>query len=91
MVDFDYTPTPAEESMAQKIDGLVDQMLNGQLAGISVCAVNVNGEEAFFYLNKADQAVLGPPMNKLLGLYETNQRWRGATNAPSENRSYRSH
>lgn len=88
---FDYTPTPAEEQMAKTIDGLVDAMLNGHLAGIAVCAVTHKGKDAFFYLNKSDSPVLTRPLSKLIGLYQMSQTMKQRTTAPKMNRSYRSH
>ena len=87
----DYTPTPAEESVAQSIDLLVDDLLSGKIAGIAVCAVNTKGEDAFFYLNKAEEPVLHRTISKLVGLYQSNQEFGRLTTAPKTNRSYRSH
>jgi len=90
-MDLEYTPTPAEQMVAQKIDGIVDGLMGGKLAGIGLCAVTVNGDPIFFYLNKPDEAVLRPALNKLMGLYEAGQQFKGRTTAPVTNRSYAEH
>lgn len=84
-------PTAAEELVAQHIDGLVGALLDGQLMGIGVCAVRNDGSPAFFYLNKPERPVLRSALNRLMGLYESSQLFKEATNAPQANRSYRSH
>jgi len=90
-MDLDYTPTPAETAMAHSIDKIVDRLLEGQLAGIGLCAVDVDGDPAFFYLNKSEEPVLRPALNKLMGLYEAGQQFKGRTTAPKTNRSYLEH
>lgn len=90
-MDLDYTPTPAEQMVAREIDGLVESLLSGKLNGIGVCAVTVDGDPRFFYLNKAEEPVLRTAMNKLMGLYEAGQQFKGLTNAPKANRSYMEH
>lgn len=87
-----YIPTPAERMVAQSIDGLLEQLMTGRLDGIGVCAVHKeSGEPTFFYLNTADKPVLRGPINRLLGLYEAGQSFKGLSNAPPTNRSYRVH
>ena len=86
----EYTPTPAEFAMAHHIDGLLADLIAGQLEGIGVCAVNKNGDPAFFYLNKPEEPVLRPVLNRLLGLYEAGRQFKG-DNAPRTNRSYLVH
>jgi len=86
----DYTPTPAEIAIAQCIDGLLEQLMTGKLAGIGVCAVKKDGEPAFFYLNSDDKPVLRPVLNRLLGLYEAGRQFKGV-NAPKTNSSYLVH
>lgn len=87
----DYEPTPAEEGIARNLDAHIEALLNGQLAGIAFCAVNVKGEESFFYLNKPTRPVLTSSMSKLMGLYKMNNSIRERTTAPKTNMSYRSH
>ena len=87
----EYTPSPAEEMVAQHIDGLIDCLLEGKLTGIGVCAVDTKGEPCFFYLNKPEQPVLRVAMNRLMGLYEAGQNFKTKCTAPKTNRSYRSH
>ncbi len=90
-MDLDYTPTPAEEMVAQRIDGMVEMLLDGKLAGVGFCAVDVDGAPVFFYMNKSDEPVLRPALNKLMGLYEAGQQFKGRTTAPKTNRSYLEH
>ena len=90
-MDLDYTPTHAEEMVAQKLDGMVEMLLDGKLNGIGFCAVTVDGEPVFFYMNKAEEPVLRPAMNKLMGLYEAGQQFKKRANAPKTNRSYLEH
>lgn len=87
----DYVPTPAEMATAANIDGLLTMLMNGELAGIGVCAVNTDGDPSFFYLNKVEEPVLRPVLSRLLGLYEAGQRFKKLQNAPKENRSYLVH
>lgn len=87
----DYKPTPAEIATAHHIDALIEELMTGRLDGIGVCAIRGSGEPAFFYLNKPDEPVLRPVLNRLLGLYEAGQQWKGLTTAPRENRSYLAH
>lgn len=86
-----YRPTPAEHRMAQSINFLVQAMMRGELAGISLAAVNNEGENSCFYYNKATTAVLGAPIEQLRVMYETNQSFRELDTAPLNNKSYRSH
>ena len=65
--------------------------MNGKLDGIGVCAVRTNGDPAFFYLNKPEEPVLRPVLNRLLGLYEAGRQFKGLTNAPKNNSSYLVH
>jgi len=88
---MDYTPTPAEETVAAHMDALIENLLDGNLLAVGVCAVRVDGEPAFFYLNKPDQPVLRPALNRLLGLYEAGRIFKDRMNAPPANRSYRTH
>jgi len=90
-MDLDYTPTPAEDMVAQRIDGIVDALLEGKLTGIGVCAVTADGKPMFFYLNKPEEPVLRPALNKLMGLYEAGQQFKEKTTAPRTNRSYLEH
>jgi len=88
----DYTPTPAECMMARHIDLLQNLLMTGKLDGIGICAVKAeDGAPSFVYLNKADAPVLRPALNKLLGLYEAGQQFKGRVNAPANNRSYLEH
>ncbi len=87
----DYQPTPAEMMIAQHIDGVIHDLMSGELAGIGLCGVRTNGEDIFFYLNKAEAPVLRPAINRLLGLYEAGQQFKGLTTAPKNNRSYLVH
>jgi len=87
----DYEPTPAEEGVARNLDSHIEALLSGKLAGIAFCAINLKGEESFFYLNKPKQPVLGGVINKLLGLYKMNTSIRQRTTAPKNNLSFRSH
>jgi len=87
----EYIPTPAEHMIAHNIDGLLDSLLDGQLSGIGICAVDNDGDPCFFYLNKKDEPVLRPALNRLLGLYEAGQQFKSLTNAPKTNRSYLVH
>lgn len=92
MMTQDYTPTIQELTMAQNLDGLMEDLMTGKLDAIGVCAVRTDGSPAFFYIDRADKkAVLRPVLNRLLGLYEANQQFRGLTNAPRQNRSYLVH
>ena len=86
-----YTPTPAEIMVARSIDGLLGLLMTGKLDGIGMCAAHKNGEPTFFYLNTADKPVLRGPINRLLGLYEAGQSFKGLSNAPPTNRSYQVH
>lgn len=91
-MDLDYTPTPAEELVAHKIDGIVDALLEGRLSAIGLCATTAeNGNPVFFYLNKPEEPVLRPALNKLMGLYEAGQQFKDKTTAPRTNRSYLEH
>ena len=91
MMKEDYTPTPSEMAVAQHIDGLLQQLMTGKLAAIGVCAVKHDGDPAFFYLNSDEKPVLRPVLNRLLGLYEAGQQFKGLSNAPANNRSYLVH
>ncbi len=91
VMDKDYTPTAAEEMTAHRIDGIVDGLLDGQLVGIGLCAVTVKGDPIFFYMNKSEEPVLRPALNKLMGLYEAGQQFKDLTTAPKTNRSYMEH
>lgn len=86
-----YQPTAAELMVAQSIDGLLEMLMTGKLAGIGVCAVKHDGEPSFFYLNSDEKPVLRPVLNRLLGLYESGQQFKGLSNAPANNRSYLVH
>jgi len=90
-MDSLYAPTPAEHAIAASIHNLVNDMMSGRIDGIAVCAVDKDGEPAFFYLNKPDGPVLRPALNKLHGLYEANRRMTERMNAPKTNRSYLEH
>jgi len=90
-MDLDYTPTRAEEMVAQRIDDMVEMLLDGKLDGLGFCAVHVDGTPEFFYLNKSEEPVLRPALNKLMGLYEAGQQFKGRTTAPKTNRSYLEH
>ena len=76
---------------AHRIDGMVDALLEGKLKGIGVCAVSEKGDPIFFYMNKSEEPVLRPALNKLMGLYEAGQQFKNKTNAPKANRSYLEH
>lgn len=91
-MDLDYTPTPAEQMVGQKIDGIVDALMEGKLSGIGLCAVVAeDNQPIFFYLNKPEEPALRPALNKLMGLYEAGQQFKGRTTAPATNRSYMEH
>jgi len=90
-MDLDYTPTAAEEQTAHRIDGMVDALLDGRLNGVGFCAVTDKGDPIFFYMNKSEDPVLRPALNKLMGLYEAGQQFKNKTNAPKTNRSYAEH
>lgn len=90
-MDLEYTPTHAEEMVANSIHGVVDAMLDGKIQAIGLCAIDVTGAPTFFYLNKPEEPVLRPALNKLMGLYEAGQQFKGRTNAPKTNRSYMEH
>ncbi len=90
-MDLDYTPTPAESAMAHSIDRIVDRLMEGQLTAVGLCAVDVDGDPAFFYLNTPEEPVLRPALNKLMGLYEAGMQFKKQTNAPRTNRSYLEH
>lgn len=77
--------------IAHHVDGLLHELMAGKLQGIAVAALRTSGDPAFFYLNKPEGPVLRPVINRLLGLYEASQQWKGLTNAPRENRSYSEH
>ncbi|KKN55443.1 hypothetical protein LCGC14_0582130 [marine sediment metagenome] len=87
----EYMPTPAEMMVARHLDGLMGDLLSGNLDGIGVCAIRKNGEPAFFYLNQPEEPVLRPALNRLLGLYESNMQFKKLITAPRENRSYLTH
>jgi hypothetical protein len=89
--DEQYEPTPAEKRMANSINYIVGAMLRGELSGIALCAVNTEGEDSCFYLNKPDKPALREAMQKLKVMYETNQSFRTLDNSPMNNRSFRSH
>jgi len=89
--DVPYDPTPAEKSMANSINFLVQCMLRGELSGIALCAVNTDGEPSTFYYNKSPQAVLRGPMEQLRVMYESHRDITKLTNAPENNKSWRRH
>lgn len=91
MQDETYRPTPAEMRMSQSINFLVGCMMRGELAGIGLAAINNEGEHSCFYYNKAQVGVLGPPLEQLRVMFETNQSFRELDNTPVNNKSYRSH
>lgn len=93
MTDFkdEYEPTFAEEQMARGIDTLVNEMLYGGLVGLAVCAITTRGQESFFYFNKPEVPILEPVIEKLLSLFKVHHEFSSRINAPSNNRSYRSH
>lgn len=90
-MDDIYTPTDAEERLAERIDWLVDGLMQGQMLGMGICAIDKNGQTAYFYLNKSKDPVLGPALDGLNTLYAKANLFQGQSNAPSNNRSYRSH
>lgn len=86
-----YEPTPAELRMAEGIQFVLHELLNGNLAGIAIAAINTEGKHQCSYFNKMQQGVLRAPMDQLRVMYETNQSFRALDNAPPANKSYRSH
>lgn len=90
-MDNEYTPTPAEQQIAAHIDGVIGELLSGELDGIGICGVRKDGDPIFFYLNKVEGPVLRPAINRLLGLYESGRQFGELTNAPRTNRSYLVH
>jgi hypothetical protein len=91
LMSEEYTPTQSEERMADSIDGLINELLDGELLAVGVCATYKDGTPAFFYLNKPNEPVLRTAINRLMGLYESGHRFGELVNAPRSNRSYRSH
>ncbi len=87
----DYTPTYAERMIAGNIDGLISELMNGKIDAIGICGVRTDGDPLFFYLNKPEEPVLRPALNRLLGLYESGQQFKELTTAPKTNRSYSVH
>jgi len=86
-----YEPTPAELRMAENIKYLLDAMLNGEIAGIAIAAIDPDGRHQCSYYNKSQQGVLRGPIDELRVMYETNQSFRALDTAPPTNKSYRSH
>lgn len=86
-----HDPTPAERQIAETLDYLVAALLNGELAGIAIAAINKEGMHQCSYYNKAQHGVLREPIDRLRIMYETNQSFRALDNTPPANKSYRSH
>jgi len=86
-----YQSTPAERRMANSINFLIQMMLRGELVGISLAAVNLEGEHTCLYFNKPVVGVLGPAIEELRVMYETNQSFRHLDTSPPNNKSYRMH
>ena len=87
----EYEPTIAEINMARGVRFLVQQMLAGQLKGLAVCAVDMNGEETAFYLNGGSEDVLHGAIDRLRTIYATNRMFGRLDTSPKHNKSYRSH
>ena len=77
--------------MKQSIDYIVGMMLRGELAGIGIAAVDNYGEHSCLYFNKPQEGILGPAIEQLRVMYETNQSFRRLDTSPPNNKSYRSH
>ncbi len=77
--------------MANSVKFLVQKMLQGEMDGLAICAINKHGQESCFYINSADGDVLSKPIERLRVMYETNRSFGRLDTAPKTNRSYRSH
>jgi hypothetical protein len=89
--DEPHKPTQAELRFAQSMKFLSDMLLQGELGGMAVAAINSDGDHSCLYINSAQADVLGPPMEQLRVMYETNRSFRKMDTSPANNKSFRTH
>ena len=84
-------PTQSEIRFAQSMKFLSDCLIRGELGGMAVAAINTEGEHSCLYINSAEADVLGPPLEQLRVMYETNRAFRTQDTSPLNNKSFRTH
>ena len=84
-------PTRGEQNMANSLQFLIEKMIQGDLKGLAVCAVNSSDEETCLYINSSTGDVLSQPIQRLRVMYETNRSFGRLNTSPKTNRSYREH
>lgn len=86
-----YEPHPNDRKVAATLDGLIGEIMSGNVQALGVCGVNGQGEPIYFFFDKtpAERETLLPVVNKMLSLYATRRMFIG--NAPENNRSHGTH
>lgn len=91
VLEEEREPTRGERNMASSVHFLVEKLMQGDLKGLAVCAINNDDEHSCFYINSGKQDVLSKPIESLRVMYETNRSFGRQDTSPKTNRSYREH
>ena len=87
----DYYPPETDLIIANHIQDVVEDFLNGMVDGIALVAMRSNGAPCTLYMNKTSEPVLRNLLQGLITDYEAGSQCRKLVNAPETNRSYRTH
>lgn len=91
MSDDNYRAGPTEHKIIGALDKIIEDVLEGRIAGLGVCGVKKDGTPIYFFMDGAppERGLLVPVIHKLNNIYSDRKRFAG--NAPLTNRSHGIH